>query len=216
MKAIRQTCIIVKYTVFRICGSKIILHVRTDSSLEMLELYHVLSMLPHNPPLSQLALISLLRRCDTSFQALHLFAALSSSSNPCSPPFPVSITGLYVRCPFLTDFSTRQGDPWDVTPEQVREVTHSVKKLLPGILREEERGAGDGFGGTGGGGGGSAGGGGAGGGQKQGRGQEVSFWKIVLPSFIERCMSSTIVDLHALPFINNLLVVSIVLREASH
>lgn len=97
-----------------------------------------------------------------------------------------------------------KGSPWDVTPDQVRDVTHKVKSLLPGFLREEE--------GAGGGGGGavdevSGSGGGGGQGQGQGHGGEARFWEVDLPAFIERCLSCSINDVQALPYINRLFMV---------
>lgn len=44
---------------------------------------------------------------------------------------------------------------------------------------------------------------GGGGGQGQ-HGPEARLWEIDLPAFIERCLSSSINDLQALPFINDL------------
>lgn len=87
-----------------------------------------------------------------------------------------------------------KGAPWNVTPEQVHEVTRNVKALAHGIVVEEKGGASDGFGG---------------GGQGQGQERDARFWEIDLPGFMERCLSSSINDLDALPFINNLFMVSI-------
>ncbi len=70
----------------------------------------------------------------------------------------------------------------------MREITQRVKDLLPGVLREGEGGApGDGYGGGG-----------------QGQGPESRFWEMDLPAFLERCLSSSISDPQALPFINGL------------
>ena len=104
---------------------------------------------------------------------------------------------------------SRQGAPWDVSPEQVREVTNRVKSLLLDVSGREQ------------GGGAGAGGAddddnavGAGGGgaqwRRQGRGWgwESRFWEVELPSFIERCLSSSIVNPKSIPFINNLFKVS--------
>lgn len=82
----------------------------------------------------------------------------------------------------------RQGDPWDVGPDQVREVTRNLKSLLRSFVQED----------------GDAGGGGMGGGQRL----ESRFWEVELPAFIERCLSSTIVDVEALPPIHELFMVS--------
>lgn len=57
------------------------------------------------------------------------------------------------------------------------------------MLREGEGSSGDGYGG--------------GGGQGQ-QGPEARLWEVDLPAFIERCLSSSINDLQALPFINDL------------
>lgn len=105
-----------------------------------------------------------------------------------------------------------KGAPWDVTPDQVHDVTRKVKSLLPGFLREEEgAAAGGGGGAVDEGPGGSGGGGGGGGGQGQGQGQggEARFWEVGLPAFIERCLSCSINDIQALPYINRLFMVRI-------
>ncbi|CBJ30122.1 conserved unknown protein [Ectocarpus siliculosus] len=89
-----------------------------------------------------------------------------------------------------TGQSTRRpGAPWGITPNEVRDVIRRVKGLLPEVLREGEVGSGDGYGG--------------GGGQGQ-HGPEARLWEMDLPAFIERCLSSSINDLQALPFINDL------------
>ena len=67
-------------------------------------------------------------------------------------------------------------------------MTQRVKDLLPGVLREGEGGGpGDGYGGGG-----------------QGQGPESRLWEMDLPAFLERCLSSSISDPQALPFINGL------------
>lgn len=110
---------------------------------------------------------------------------------------------------FLAIYTTppRQGAPWDVSPDLVREVTNRVKNLLLDVSGGRGQGAGgadEDYAGEGGGGGQW---------QRQGRGWgwESRFWEVELPSFIERCLSSSIVNSKAIPFINNLFKVKRVL-----
>ncbi|CAM9482017.1 unnamed protein product [Scytosiphon promiscuus] len=88
-----------------------------------------------------------------------------------------------------TGQSTRRpGAPWAITPHEVRQVISRVKGLLPSVLREGEGGVpGEGYGGAG-----------------QGQGVEARLWEMDLPAFIERCLSSSVNDLEALPCINDL------------
>ncbi|CAM9701683.1 unnamed protein product, partial [Hapterophycus canaliculatus] len=88
-----------------------------------------------------------------------------------------------------TGQSTRRpGAPWGITPNEVRQVISRIKSILPSILRDGEGGVpGEGYGGAG-----------------QGQGVEARLWEMDLPAFIERCLSSSINDLQALPFINDL------------
>lgn len=83
---------------------------------------------------------------------------------------------------------SKQGAPWDITSDEVRETIHRVKGVLPGVLQQGEGGGpGDGYG--------------AG---RQGQGPEIRLWEIDLPVFIERCLSSSISDPQALPRIDEL------------
>lgn len=88
-----------------------------------------------------------------------------------------------------------KGEPWNITPDQVREVTWKVKSLAPTILEEE----------SGPGGGASNAGGGAWGWRQR---TDKRFWEVDLPAFIERCLSSSITDDEALSPIHELFLVS--------
>lgn len=82
----------------------------------------------------------------------------------------------------------RQGAPWGITADEVREIIRRVKRLLPGVLQEGGAGgSGDGYGGG-----------------RQGQRPETRLWEMDLPAFIERCLSSSISDPQALPRINEL------------
>lgn len=105
-----------------------------------------------------------------------------------SPPHVPQTSNTKKLTRFLPSSLTRQGAPWAITPNEVRQVISRVKGLLPWVLRDGEGGApGEGYGGAG-----------------QGQGVEARLWEMDLPAFIERCLSSSINDLQALPFINDL------------
>lgn len=93
-----------------------------------------------------------------------------------------------------------KGDPWNVTPDQVREVTRNLKTLLPAILEEDNGTLGS-----------TVGAGGSSGWVGWKQGPDNRFWEVELPASIERCLSSSITNDQALPPIHELLLVSLTL-----